>query len=175
MRSATMAALVLMCISGATAGAQKRPPSKREVDAALAKGSANAGGPFDIVVTGAKSASVSGKDASFCVSKGSMTIFALSLVATKWAVSISAVGDRPAVGTHPMTSDITKGLSADLTDKTVGKGPRDWVHSELKSGTIIITRSDDTKLIGTYELISTPSTGGEWRAKGKFEANPTKC
>ena len=164
-----------ICTAGATAGAQQGPPSKGEVDRALAKGSANAGGPFTIIVTGDKTASVSGRDASFCVSSGSTKVFALSLVESKWAVSISAMGDRPGVGEHVLATSMTKGISARLTDKTTGSTPAEWVRSNLKSGTLTITRADETKLSGTYEFIATPTTGGEWRAKGAFEANPTKC
>jgi hypothetical protein len=174
-RIAAMSALALTCLTGATASAQQGPPSKGEVDRALAKGSANAGGPFTIIVTGDKTASVSGRDASFCVSSGSTKVFALSLVESKWAVSISAMGDRPGVGEHVLATSMTKGISARLTDKTTGSTPADWVRSSLKSGTLTITRADETKLSGTYEFIATPTTGGEWRAKGAFEANPTKC
>jgi len=173
---AAVTGLGIACVTSASAGAQVSPPSKGEVDRALAKGPANAGGPFDIVVTGSKSGSVSGRDASFCVATmGDMKILALSLVETKWAISISGMGERPAVGLHTLTSTITKGLTADLTDKTTGPKPVDWVHSQLKSGTLTITRSDESKLIGSYDIVTTPTKGGELKAKGKFEANPTKC
>lgn len=167
--------LSVACRDSANSTAQQGAPSQREVARGLASGGANASGPFDIAVTGGKTASASGRDASYCVSGGSTKVFALSLVAPAWAVSIMAMGDRPGVGVHVMGPDITKDLTADLTDKTTGGSPADWVHSDLKTGTLTITRSDSSRLIGTYELIATPKTGGEWRAKGAFEANPTKC
>lgn len=150
--------------------------SSQTAQKAAAVGGTNAPGPFEINVTGSKTASVLGRDASFCVTtSGETKVFALSLVQTKWAVSIGGMGDRPVVGAHVMGTDMTKGLTADLTDKTTGPKSSDWVHSELKSGTVTITRSDDAKLVGTYEFVATPSTGGEWHAKGTFQANPTKC
>ncbi len=172
---ATLGCFAVACGKGESSSAQQGVPSQREVARGLASGGANASGPFDIVVTGGKTASASGRDASYCVSSGSTKVFALSLVAPTWAVSIAAMGDRPGVGVHVMGPDITRDLTADLTDKTTGGGPADWVHSDLKTGTLTVTRSDSAKLIGTYELIATPKTGGEWRAKGAFEANPTKC
>ena len=172
---AAMSCLSVACKDNAKPEAQQGAPSQAEVERGLASGGADANGPFDIAVSGAKTANVAGRDASFCVSSGSTRVFALSLVATQWAVSIAAMGDRPGVGAHAMGPNITKELTADLTDKTVGSGPAEWVHSDLQSGTLTITRSDSLKLIGTYELIAMPKTGGEWRAKGAFEANPTKC
>lgn len=170
-----MSVLPVACRNGANTEAQQGAPSQGEVSRALTRGSANANGPFDIAVTGTKTASVTGRDASYCVSGGSTQVFALSLVESTWAVSIAAMGDRPGVGVHVLGPDITKQLTADLTDKTVGAGPADWVHSDLKSGTLTVTRSDSARLIGTYEFTATPKSGGEWRAKGAFEANPTKC
>lgn len=172
---AAMSVLAVACKNSANSEAQQGVPSQSEVARGLASGGANANGPFDIAVTGDKTADVSGRDASYCVTSGSTKVFALSLVAPTWAVSIMAMGDRPGVGVHVMGPDITKDLTADLTDKTTGGSPADWVHSDLKTGTLTVTRSDSAKLIGIYELIATPKTGGEWRAKGAFEANPTKC
>jgi hypothetical protein len=171
----TMSSFVIACGKGSTAKAEQGAPSQGAVDRGLASGEANTGGPFQINVTGSKTASASGNDASFCVSSGSTKVFALSLVGPGWAVSITRLGDRPGAGSHPLSSDMSKGLMTDLTDKTTGPRPIDWVHHEVKSGTLILTRSDDSKLEGTYELIAVPGAGGELRAKGKFEANPVKC
>lgn len=172
---AVISCLAVACETDSSPDARQGAPSRRQVARGLASGAADANGPFSIDVTGGKTARVTGRDASFCVSGGSTRVFALSLVESKWAVSIAALGDRPAVGAHVMGRDITRELTADLTDKTTGARPTDWVHSDLKSGTLTITRSDSAKLIGTFELIATPGSGGEWRAKGAFEANPTSC
>jgi hypothetical protein len=172
---AILSCLFVACGKGERSPAPQGAPSQRDVARGLASGGADANGPFDIIVAGDKTASAAGRDASYCVSSGSTRVFALSLVSPTWAVSIMTMGDRPGVGAHKMGPDMMKQLTADLTDKTVGKGPADWVHSDLKSGTLTITRSDSARLTGTYELIATPKTGGEWRARGAFEANPTKC
>lgn len=172
---AVVSCLVSACGKPSTPSAQQGAPPAREVARALSAGGADVNGPFSIVVTGDKTANVSGRDATFCVSDGSTRVFALSLVERTWAVSIMAMGDRPGVGVHAMGGNITKALTADLTDKTTGARPGDWVHSDLSSGTLTITRSDSAQLAGTYELIATPRGGGRWHATGTFAANPTKC
>ena len=170
-----MSCFAMACEKGSTPEAQQGVPSQREVDRALAKGPANAGGPFEINVTGAKTGNASGRDATFCVSKGEMVTFSLSMVERKWAVSVGGLGDRPAVGQHALISDMSKGLTAQLMDKTTGTEPQEWGYHDATSGTLTITRSDDSKLEGTYELTAAPSSGGELRAKGKFEANPCRA
>ena len=138
----------------------------------------NTGSPFEIKVSGAKSASVTGNDATFCVSPGPLRnsqIFALSLVAEKWAVSLSAMRPRPAVGRHALSGDIMEGIMADLIDKTTGSEPSQWSHRTVESGTLTITASGEAKLSGTFEMLAKTEAGKDLRASGKFEAKSRKC
>lgn len=154
------------------------PPSEKAVQRGMSSGPSKAGAPFDFKISGAKSATVTGNDAGFCVSPGPLKnsqIFALSMVEVKWAISISAMRPRPPVGKHALSGDMMEGIMADLIDKTTGSEPQQWVHRTVESGTLTVTTSTADKLAGTFEMLTRTEAGADLRANGKFEAKPVKC
>lgn len=143
-------------------------------------GEANTGGTFSVKASGAVTATAESNDASFCdktmtVAGQTMRSFALSLVDSKYAVSMSNGAGTPGVGEETIGRE---GMGATFIDKTSGSDYARWQHYAASKGTLKVTSASADVVEGSYEFSAVPkmpaTNGAPVQASGAFKATKAR-